>query len=72
MCKQHVGVPRGTEENSGGLGTSVGGGSRESSGMHLEVQSEHESKSEASHVPEVEKSLELPPCQHSMVTTARM
>ena len=49
MCKQHVGVPRGTEENSGGLGTSVGGGSRESSDMHLEVQSEHASKSEASH-----------------------
>ena len=72
MCKQHVGVPRGTEENSGGLGTSVGGGSHESSDMHLEVQSEHASKSEASHVPEVEKSLKLPPCQHSMVTTARM
>ena len=51
MCKQHVGVPRGTEENSGGLGTSVGGGSRESSDMHLEVQSEHASKSEATPLP---------------------
>lgn len=41
MCKQHVGVPRGTEENSGGLGTSLGGGSSESSDTHLEVQPEH-------------------------------
>ena len=61
-----MGVPRGTEENSGGLGTSLGGGSRESSDTHLEVQPEHASKSE------VEKSLKLPPCQHSIVTTARM
>ena len=68
----HAGMPRGTEENSGGLGTSLGGGSSESSDTHLEVQPEHASNSEASHVPEVEKSLKLPPCQHSMVTTMRM
>ena len=61
MCKQHVGVPRGTEENSVGLGTSLGGGSRKSSDTHLEVQPEHASKSGASCVPGVEKSLKLPP-----------
>ena len=61
MCKQHMGEPRGTEENSGGLGTSLGGGSREGSDTHLEVQPEHSSKREASHMPEVEKSLKLPP-----------
>ena len=72
MCKQHVGIPRGTKENSGVLGTRLGGVSHESSVTHLEVRPDHVSKSEASHVPEVEKSLKLPPCQHSMVTTARM
>ena len=55
-----MGVPRGKVENSGGLGTSIGGGSRESSDTHLEVQPEHASESKASHAPEVEKSLKLP------------
>ena len=61
VSKQHVGVPRGTKDNSGGLGTSLGSGSRESSDTHLEVQSEHASESKASHAPEVGKYLKLPP-----------
>ena len=61
ICKQHVGVPRGTEENSGELGTSLGGGSREGSDTHLEVQPEHASESKTSHAPKVEKYLKLPP-----------
>ena len=61
MCKQHVGVPRGTEENSRGLGTSLGGGSHKSNDTHFEVQPEHASKSKVSHMPKVGKSLKLPP-----------
>ena len=66
MCKQHVGVPRSAEENSGGLGTSLGGGSCEGSDTHLEVQPEHASESKTSHIPEVEKYLKLP-LQHMFV-----